>query len=142
IAWLAEQRTYTFGGWLGKQWVNADVVQQLNGYRFENYNATRFPLAYEKATEFALNPQYNLIFHGWFGVGKTHLEAAIANYLRELPEPKSCLFASAPLFFMAYEEARCSGGPGDHYALVRRAMSAEILILDDVDKCRHTEARE
>ncbi len=142
MAWLDEQRTYTYGGWLGKQWVNADVVQQLNGCRFENYDASRFPAAYEKAQEFALHPQGNLIFHGWYGVGKTHLEVAIANYLRELPNPVSCLFTPAPQFFMAYEDARRSEGPHDHHSLLRRATSVHVLILDDVDKCRHTEARE
>lgn len=142
IAWLAEQRTHTFGGWLGKQWINHGAIQQLDACRFESYDASRFPLAYQKALEFAQHPRGNLIFYGWYGVGKTHLEAAIANHLREAEMPTSCLFTSAPLFFMAYEEARKSDGPLDHHTLLRRAMSAAVLILDDVDKCRHSEARE
>jgi DNA replication protein DnaC len=143
IARLDSQRTYTFGGWLGKHWVDAAAVQQMSSCRFENYDASRFPVAYEKALEFALKPVGNLIFHGWYGVGKTHLEAAIANYLRELPNhPKICLFASAPQFFMAYDNARHYEGRDDHYTLLRRATTAEVLIIDDVDKYRHTDARE
>ena len=141
-AWLAEQRNYTYGGWLGKQWIDPAVVRQLNSYRFENYDESRFPAAYKKALEFALRPQGNLIFHGWYGVGKTHLEAAIANYLREASNPVGCLFTTAPQFFMAYDDARCCEGPSDHHSLVRRAISAAVLIIDDVDKYRHTEARE
>lgn len=139
-AWLHEQRTYAYGGWLGKQWVDLEVVAYLDTLRFENYDATRFPQAFERAQEFALVPHGNLIIYGWYGVGKTHLEVAIANYLREMQPPTICLFASAPQFFIAYEEARSS--EGNHHALLRRAASADILILDDVDKYKHTETRE
>jgi DNA replication protein DnaC len=141
-AWLHEQRTYAYGGWLGKQWVNPEVVAYLNTLRFDNYDASRFPLAFKRAQEFALVPHGNLIIYGWYGVGKTHLEAAIANCLREKESPIICLFASAPQFFMAYEEARFSEGTTNHHALLRRAISADILILDDVDKYKHTETRE
>jgi DNA replication protein DnaC len=141
-AWLHEQRTYAYGGWLGKQWVSQEVVAYLNTLRFDNYDATRFPRAFERAQEFALVPHGNLIIYGWYGVGKTHLEAAIANYLREMQTPIICLFASAPQFFTAYEEARFSEGATNHHTLLRRATTADILILDDVDKYKHTETRE
>jgi DNA replication protein DnaC len=143
-AWLHEQRIYAYGGWLGKQWVSQEVVAYLNTLRFDNYDATRFPQAFKRAQEFALAPHGNLIIYGRYGVGKTHLEAAIANYLREKRPPVICLFASAPQFFMAYEEARFSDGAGttNHHTLLHRATTADILILDDVDKYKHTETRE
>jgi DNA replication protein DnaC len=141
-AWLREQCTYTYGGWLGKQWVSREIVEYLNTLRFDNYDATRFPQAFERAQEFAHAPHGNLIIYGRYGVGKTHLEAAIANYLREIQPPLLCLFASAPQFFMAYEEARFSEGATNHHALLHRATTADILILDDVDKYKHTETRE
>jgi DNA replication protein DnaC len=57
---------------------------KLPTYTFDNFQQVKgAKLVYEAAREFALKPQGWLVIHGRNGNGKTHLAAAIANYLRE-----------------------------------------------------------
>ena len=77
------------------------------------------------------------MFYGSYGVGKTHLEAAIANAQRE--QGNRSLFTSAPQFFMAYNDAMKHDK--DYTALLRQAIETPLLILDDIDKARPTDAR-
>jgi DNA replication protein DnaC len=139
----------TFGGWMGAKWVDPCVVEEMCRKTFDSYDVFCQPEAFEKALAFAHQPKGNLLFYGDFGTGKTHLEAAICNYLREvghdLPDGKhqrmTSLFVSAPQFFMAYEETKRSGDQTTHWRLMGQVMSTPLLIFDDIDKSRPTESR-
>ena len=148
-AWLTSQRTRTFGGWMGSRWVDPEVISAMSRKTFDRYDGSYQLEAFEKALAFAHQPKGNLLFHGDYGTGKTHLSAAICNHLREvgrdLPDGKqermTSLFVSAPQFFLAYEETRRAGDQTAHIRLMSQVMSTPLLVLDDIDKSRPTEAR-
>jgi DNA replication protein DnaC len=148
-AWQREQRTRTFGGWMGTRWVDSSIVEEMCSKTFDRYDVFLQPEGYEMALAFAHQPKGNLLFYGDYGVGKTHLEAAICNYLREvgrdLPggkcERMASLFVSAPQFFMAYEETKRAGDQTAHIRLMNQVVGTPLLIFDDIDKSRPTESR-
>jgi DNA replication protein DnaC len=147
--WSHEQSIRTFGGWLGAKWIDRDVVRELCRKTFDVYDPTRQPEAYEKAYAFAERPKGNLLLYGSYGTGKTHLEAAICNALREVGrllsdgsrESMTSLFVSAPQFFMAFDETRRSFDQTNHIRLVEHVMGAPVLVIDDIDKSRPKEER-
>jgi hypothetical protein len=74
----------TFGGWLGTRWVDTDVVREMCGKTFDSFDPSRQEEAYEQAFALAQNPRGNVLLYGNYGTGKTYLEAAICNSLREV----------------------------------------------------------
>jgi DNA replication protein DnaC len=148
-AWQEEQRTRTFGGWMGAQWVDPRVVDEMGRKTFDRFDVLWQSEAFERAMAFARQPKGNLLFYGDYGTGKTHLEAAICNYLREVgrdrPDGKQermrSLFVSAPQFFMAYEETKRARDQTAHFRLVDQVVSTPLLVFDDIDKSRPTDQR-
>ena len=148
-AWRVEQCRRTFGGWMGQRWADEEIVQAMARLTFESFDMLRQPEAFEQAFTFARHPRGNLLIHGDYGVGKTHLEAAICNELREVGrlrpdgtrEPMTSLFVSALQFFMAYEETRRAADQTQHLRIMQQAISTPLLVIDDIDKSRPTEQR-
>lgn len=119
---------------------------------FENFRPTRSVLdretgktqfvnltdAYDTCREFAVDLTGTLILYGDFGVGKTHLLAALINEL--LLRGELCRFMTATKFFDAVQE-RIAEGSGYH-ELLRQVYSPKLLVIDDVDKAKWTEWRE
>jgi len=68
----------------------------------------------------------------------THLLAAIANAVADAR--RTCRFASVVSLFDALQE-RIQAGQ-DYHELVRKAIQAPLLILDDLDKLKPSEFRE
>ena len=130
----------TFGGWLGEKWVDQEIVREMRAKTFDTYDFLRQPDAYEKAIAFAQQPRGNLLFHGDYGVGKTHLEGAICNAAREQLGMTS-LFVTAPQFFMVYEQTKKAFDQTNHIRLIEQVLSTPLLVFDDIDKSRPTEAR-
>lgn len=131
---LAEARkahTYT---WLGRAWAEPHLAAKT----FETFRSARQPLAAATARAFAERPQGTLVFYGNYGTGKTHLLAAIAN--ATAARGQLCRFASTTLLFGAIGERIAQGG--DYLDLFRRATSAPLLLLDDLDKLKPSEFRE
>lgn len=147
--WLREQRARTFGGWMGDKWADPSTVGEMCRKTFDRFNEFYQAEAFEKAQAFAREPKGNLLFYGDYGVGKTHLSAAICNYLREvgrdLPGGKherlASLFVSTPQFFLAYEETKRAFDQTAHLRLIQQVMNTPLLIFDDIDKSRPTESR-
>jgi DNA replication protein DnaC len=87
--------------------------------------------AYETALEFAQQPGDWLVFNSTaFGNGKTHLAAAIANYVNKTGEP--VLFVVVPDFL---DYLRATFSPATNARLDRRfdeVKTAPLLILDDL----------
>jgi DNA replication protein DnaC len=70
----------------------------------------------------------NLLLCGDYGIGKTHLAAAILNKLRS--ERISGLFCAVPDLF----EELYSNDSDRHLSILAQASSTTVLVLDDLDK--------
>src|SRR5579859_359061 len=116
-------QTYT---WLGRKWQEEDLEEKT----FTTFERARQPKSFDQALAYARRPQGTLAFYGSYGLGKTHLLAAIANQCRQEKIP--CLFASAVRLFDAIGE-RVSADQ-DYHDLLKRAITTPLLLLDDLDK--------
>ena len=123
--------TYT---WLGLAWSEPGLAEKT----FATFRAERQPDAYELAQAFAAETVGTLALYGSYGSGKTHLLAAIANAVAS--SGHTCRFASVVSLFDALQE-RIQAGQ-DYHELVRKAIQAPLLILDDLDKLKPSEFRE
>jgi DNA replication protein DnaC len=123
--------TYT---WLGRAWSELAFVEKT----FATFRGERQPEAYDLAQAFAARPEGTLALYGDFGTGKTHLLAAIANAVAAAG--RSCRFASVVSLFDALQE-RIQAGQ-DYHELLRKAIEAPLLVLDDLDKLKPSEFRE
>ncbi len=123
--------TYT---WLGRAWAEPELANRT----FEAYQRERQPAAYDLAHAFAARPRGVLALYGSYGTGKTHLLAAIANAVSA--SGRTCRFTSTTLLFGAIQERLAH--KMDYLDLYRRAISAPLLLLDDLDKLKPSEFRE
>lgn len=114
-------------------------LELLRRMTFSNFDYKRLNLppeerrnleqAYNLALSFAQSPQGWLIFLGINGCGKTHLAAAVANYLRH--EGRSALFVVVPDLL---DHLRSTFGPESKVSydeLFEKIKEAQVLILDD-----------
>lgn len=110
-------------------------ISNLEAFRdktFESFNpdVSGVKLAYERAIRFSKRPQGWLILFGNYGVGKTHLAAAIAN--EALKRHFRVLFAIVPDLL---DHLRSTFGPSseieydDRFETIR---DAPLLVLDDL----------
>jgi DNA replication protein DnaC len=120
--------------WLGREWADEGLHQQT----FVTFDRAQQPKAYDLAHQFSLAPSGVLALYGSYGLGKTHLLAAIANTRNDAGD--CCLFASAVTLFDAIQQ-RISRDE-DYSGLLRRAISTPLLLLDDVDKPKPSEFRQ
>jgi len=120
----------------------------LNGraqqQKFSNFSlkgrASAATESFNAALLFARNPQGWLVLCGPCGNGKSHLAAAIANYLvKETASP--ALFLTAPDFLDSLRETFRGNGAGadDYGPRFRAAREAPVLILDDLGAEKQTE---
>jgi DNA replication protein DnaC len=123
--------TYT---WLGRAWSESELAAKT----FATFRQERQPEAYDLARAFAAHPEGTLALYGSFGTGKTHLLAAIANAV--IAAGRSCRFASVVSLFDALQER--IEQRQDYHELVRQALGAPLLVLDDLDKLKPSEFRE
>ena len=92
----------------------------------QRYNLRR---AYDKAFEFAVQPEGWLVFSGTYGCGKTHLAVAIANEV--LRRGQSALFVVTPDLL---DHLRAAFGPSSESSFDERfetVRQTPLLILDD-----------
>ena len=125
--------TYT---WLGREWRDVSLREKT----FENFDRTKQELAYEAAREFGYDPSGVLVLHGSYGTGKTHLLAAICNAALRKDKPTSSLFATSANLFAAVQHR--IGENESYLPLLQKAICAQLLILDDIDKTKHSDFRE
>ena len=87
--------------------------------------------AYNAAFAFARSPTGWLVLYGPKGTGKSHLAAAISNYLDALPEDQRPLsmFLTAPDLL---DLLRSGYRAGDYNELLNLCREVDLLILDDL----------
>jgi DNA replication protein DnaC len=120
--------------WLGRAWSEPGLAAKT----FATFRRERQPEAFALAQAFAARPEGTLALYGSFGTGKTHLLAAIANAFAEAG--RTCRFASSVSLFDALQERIHYGQ--DYHELLRQAIGAPLLVLDDLDKLKPSEFRE
>jgi DNA replication protein DnaC len=131
---LLQARTALTYTWLGRAWSEPSLATKT----FATFRQERQPEAYALAQAFAEHPEGVLALYGSFGTGKTHLLAAITNAVTAVGQRSR--FASVVSLFDALQE-RIQFGQ-DYHELVRKAIGAPLLVLDDLDKLKPSEFRE
>jgi DNA replication protein DnaC len=128
----AHKQTYT---WLGSQWSDLPLQKKT----FDNFDASRQPMAYKVTKAYATKPKGTLILYGSYGSGKTHLLAALCNETL-LKYGVHNLFTTSPKLFGSVQQRITL--KDDYYALVNKAIRTPLLIIDDIDKAKWSEFRE
>lgn len=123
--------------WLG-EWNDTSLAKKT----FDTFEVTRQPGAYEAVQAFATSLQGHLVLRGSYGTGKTHLLAALCNALRERKKPVDSRFAAAPSLFHAIQDYMKHDYDAPYTDLIRKAINAPLLVLDDIDKAKWSEFRE
>jgi DNA replication protein DnaC len=88
--------------------------------------------AFDTALDFAKAPEGWLVFMGVNGCGKTHLAAAIANYL--LKEGKLVKFVVVPDLLDHLRSTFSPESPISYDHLFEEVKNAPLLVLDDLGK--------
>ncbi|HWE61687.1 MAG TPA: ATP-binding protein [Chloroflexota bacterium] len=86
--------------------------------------------AFSRAQQFAANPEGWLVIMGSYGVGKTHLAAAIGNYRLSAGQP--VLFQVVPDLLDHLRSAYAPGSEAGYDELFESIRQVSLLILDDL----------
>jgi len=106
-------------------------VGELQKCTFENFTRVQgAATAYNAAVAFAKKPQGWLVLVGSYGSGKTHLAAAVNNYLEERLKP--VLFTVVPDLLDHLRATFAPVSPVEYDELFEAVRTVPILILDDL----------
>ncbi len=94
-------------------------------------------IAYDRAVDYAKDPQGWLIFKGGYGCGKTHLAAAIANYRVNLGHP--VLFINTPDLLDHLRAAYSPNAVAGYDERFDQVRNAPLLVLDDLGTQSNTD---
>lgn len=131
---------------INKLFENSRLKKRFRKRTFESFRTSAKTLkAYQKALSYAQNFEkyasrgHGLFFYGGYGSGKTHLSAAITNYL--VPQGHSVIFATAPDILLKLRDAYGDNGQmkNSEYLLIKSLSECDLLILDDVGKEKTTD---
>ena len=107
------------------------IVGELQKCTFENFERVRGAAEACKAAQaFAEEPKGWLVLTGGYGSGKTHLAAAVNNYLEARLKP--VLFAVVPDLLDHLRATFAPGSPVEYDELFEAVRTVPILILDDL----------
>jgi DNA replication protein DnaC len=128
-------------------WLGEDFSEPgLDQLTFENFDLMRIKPIYRReigyvlawAKQFAESPQGNVILYGSYGVGKTHIVAAILNALRAGGR-YDLHYTTAPNLHNAIEDRRTNRS--DVQEISTSLTRASVVVIDEVDKVKLTEGR-
>lgn len=120
--------------WLGEHWNQSTFRKKT----FANFLAERQEEAFKIVQGWGQDLTGNLVLHGAFGVGKTHLLAALCNALIE--RYKASRFTNVVFLFEAMQARQMTGQA--YSDLLYEAGTTPLLVLDDIDKAKWSEFRE
>jgi len=107
------------------------AVGELRRCTFENFERVQGAAdAYKAAVAFAKEPQGWLVLMGGYGSGKTHLAAAVNNYLEARLKP--VLFTVVPDLLDHLRATFVPGSPVEYDELFEAVRTVPVLILDDL----------
>jgi DNA replication protein DnaC len=129
-------------------WIRqSGLSEELRQKTFDNYDGSRLPKAYKAAIDYK-NGSMIFLSPDIYGVGKTHLAAAIANRLL-VQDPTTqnklsgaTIMKPCPVIFVT--EGRLLGAiratynnnNGTETDIIRQVCAPKLLIIDDVGKVR------
>ncbi len=131
--WIQWQRGRTFS-WLGDRWDDSALLEKT----LDTFDQRTQQPAYQAILNFILDMRGTLVLHGTYGTGKTHLLAALCNEIRKIE--RSSLFVTAPKLFSAIQTRIAIHE--DYSSIITSAMKTNLLVIDDIDKAKHSEFRE
>jgi DNA replication protein DnaC len=131
--WIHEQRGRTFS-WLGERWDDSALLEKT----FDNFDQRAQPNAFHDVRSFITDMRGVLVLHGTWGTGKTHLLAALCNEIRQYE--RGSLFVTAPKLFSVIQTKIATHE--DYSSILTSAMRTNLLVIDDVDKAKHSDFRE
>jgi DNA replication protein DnaC len=108
-----------------------------DGHGLTRSKQVNLRLAFDRAREFAKNPQGWLVLKGGYGCGKTHLAAAIAN--QQLAQGRPALFVNTPDLL---DHLRATYSPSSSVSFDQQfemMRTTPLLILDDLGTQSNTE---
>ncbi|MYL56171.1 DnaC replication protein [Virgibacillus halodenitrificans] len=112
----------------------------LKSATMENYEPTSQELATAKQNIMNYIQEFdgknNLLLHGSYGTGKSHLSVAITKKLME--KKKECLFLSLPKLLTKIKETYNNKGVTED-ELLAVIQRVDLLVLDDIGAEHHTE---
>lgn len=133
-----EARDFRASGSVGDEGQN--TISLYADQSFETFDSHRPELppnerenlrrAYNIAKEYAENPQGWLVFMGMYGCGKTHLAAAIANYLHQQGYPAR--FEVVPDLLDHLRATYTPSSPTSYDKRFEAVRHAPFLVLDDL----------
>lgn len=108
-------------------------LEMLEEWTFEAFDPDipRARVAYEQCLEYAQNPDGWLLLVGLYGCGKTHLAAAIANYVM-VHQRMSPLFTVVPDLLDHLRAAFAPDRTSSYDTRFNEVRNASLLILDDL----------
>jgi DNA replication protein DnaC len=130
--WMEGQKRRTFS-WLGERWEDRALLEKT----LANFDSRPQSQAYQAVQDFIMEMRGNLVLHGTWGTGKTHLLAAICNEVRQLE--RSSLFVSVLKLFWAIQGKIANHE--DYTQILTSAIQTNLLVLDDVDKAEYSKFR-
>lgn len=114
--------------------------ESLKEATLDNYKPTNEVLAKAKADIESyiqnFNSKQNLLLHGGYGTGKSHLSVGITKRLME--QGKQCLFLSLPKLLTKIKDTYNNNGVTEN-DLLEFVKSVDLLVLDDLGAEHSTE---
>ena len=108
-----------------------------DGHGLTDLKQLNLRLAFDRAREYARNPDGWLVLRGGYGCGKTHLAAAIAN--QRLALGHAVLFINTPDLLDHLRAAYRPTAETDYDQRFEEVRNAPLLILDDLGAQSNTE---
>ncbi|MGY0692650.1 ATP-binding protein [Virgibacillus sp. FSP13] len=116
------------------------INKALKDATLENYDPTSEELAKAKqaVTDYInhFDESKNLLLHGTYGTGKSHLSVSVTKKLME--KGKECLFLSLPKLLTKIKETYNNKGVTED-ELLEAIQRVDLLVLDDIGAEHHTE---
>lgn len=112
---------------MNKKLLNASF-EEYKPSNIEQENALRLSKRY--ADNFDLNNPVNLLFEGSYGVGKSHLSAAITKDL--MKKNMSCIFISTPKLLTKIKSTYNKESEHTEEELIDLLSEVDCLVLDDI----------